>query len=246
MVHREEHNQNFTIIDNVVLQNVNLSFEARGFMAYLLSFPNDWSFSIKGIVKHSGASESVVRRLLAELQAEGYVVINRHVDKSGRVTRWSWDLFETAKTPESTQMLKSPHVEQTTCGKDQMWSEPHVDRPDVVITTCGKSDTIQSTNNNKVLNKQSTKENKGQKRFVPPTVSEVKAYCQERNNGINPEEFIDYYASQGWKKANGRPVVDWKACVRTWEKDRHEAPKPQTIPHNSNPFTELKRREGYI
>ena len=245
MVHREEHNQNFTIIDNVVLQNVNLSFEARGFMAYLLSFPNDWSFSIKGIVKHSGASESVVRRLLAELQAEGYVVINRHVDKSGRVTRWSWDLFETAKTPESTQMLKSPHVEQTTCGKDQMWSEPHVDRPDVVITTCGKSDTIQSTNKYKVLKEQSTKEYKGHRDFVPPTVEEVRDYCLERDNHVNPDAFVDFYTSKGWMVGKNK-MKDWKAAVRTWEKDRKEAPKPQTIPHNSNPFTELKRREGYL
>lgn len=157
MVHREEHNENFTIIDNAVLQNVNLSFEARGFFAYLLSFPNDWSFSIRGIVKHSGTSESVVRRLLGELQAEGYVVINRHIDKSGRVTSWSWDIYEAAKMPHSTQMSKSPDVEITRCGESQMWNAPHVEEPGGGFTTCGETTTIQSTNNNKVLNKQSTK-----------------------------------------------------------------------------------------
>jgi hypothetical protein len=54
-------------------------------------------------------------------------------------------------------------------------------------------------------------------RFVPPTVEEVAEYCKERNNGVDPEHFVAYYASQKWKKANGRPVSDWKACVRTWE-----------------------------
>ena len=251
MVHREEHNESFTIIDNAVLQNVNLSFEARGFMAYLLSFPNDWSFSIAGIVKNSGTSESVVRRLLAELQAEGYIVINRHVDKNGRVTRWSWDLFERSKVPESIQMLKPPDVEFATCGNHQMWNAPHVEEPGGGFTTCGENDTIQSTNNNKVLNNKVLKgqSTKGVKKFTPPTLEEVTAYCHERNNGINPEKFIDYYASQNWKKANGRPISDWKACVRTWEgKDRvHAIPsKPQTIPQTSNPFTELKSREGLI
>lgn len=64
------------------------------------------------------------------------------------------------------------------------------------------------------------------KRFTPPTLEEVKAYCQERKNGVDPEHFIDYYASQGWKKANGQPLKDWKAGVRQWEqKDKQEAVK---------------------
>ena len=56
------------------------------------------------------------------------------------------------------------------------------------------------------------------KRFTPPTVDEVKAYCEERKNNVDAERFVDYYASQKWKKANGQPVADWKACIRTWEK----------------------------
>ena len=62
-------------------------------------------------------------------------------------------------------------------------------------------------------------------RFVPPTIEEVQTYCQERNNNIDPEAFIDYYSSQKWKKANGRPVEDWKACIRTWEKRNKDKPK---------------------
>lgn len=56
-----------------------------------------------------------------------------------------------------------------------------------------------------------------QKRFSPPSLSEVQEYCRERQNSVNPEAFIAYYESQGWKKANGTKVVDWKGCVRTWE-----------------------------
>ena len=59
------------------------------------------------------------------------------------------------------------------------------------------------------------------KRFSPPTIEEVQAYCDERKNGINAEHFVDYYASQNWKKANGRPLEDWKAAVRTWEKNNY-------------------------
>lgn len=56
-------------------------------------------------------------------------------------------------------------------------------------------------------------------RFVPPTVDEVRAYCQERNNGVDPERFHDFYEANGWKQGRGKPIKDWKAAVRTWERN---------------------------
>jgi len=53
-------------------------------------------------------------------------------------------------------------------------------------------------------------------RFVRPTVDEVKAYCLERKNRVNAQEFLDHYEANGWKRGK-TPVADWKACVRTWE-----------------------------
>lgn len=63
---------------------------------------------------------------------------------------------------------------------------------------------------------------KGGKKKVPPTLDEVRAYCLERRNGIDPQAFMDFYEARGWKYGQGRPVVDWKACVRTWEHRRRE------------------------
>ena len=56
------------------------------------------------------------------------------------------------------------------------------------------------------------------KRFKKPTVQEVNEYCIERNNSVNPESFIDFYESNGWKVGKN-PMKDWKACVRPWEKN---------------------------
>lgn len=154
MVHREEHNEGFTQVSNAVLRNVNLSWEARGFLCYLLSLPDDWSFSIKGLVKQTGATEHTIKRLVKELQIEGYVVLTRHTNERGKVTKWTWDIYETGK---KVQMLKSPQVEFTRCGENQMVAEP-----DSGSTTCGKTASIQITNINKELNKQITKENKQQ------------------------------------------------------------------------------------
>lgn len=55
-------------------------------------------------------------------------------------------------------------------------------------------------------------------RFIPPTLDEVKAYCAERKNNIDPQHFIDYYESNGWKVGKN-PMKDWKAAVRTWERN---------------------------
>ena len=54
-------------------------------------------------------------------------------------------------------------------------------------------------------------------RFIKPTVEDIKEYCQERNNQIDPNGFYDFYESKGWKVGN-QPMKDWKACVRTWER----------------------------
>lgn len=62
-------------------------------------------------------------------------------------------------------------------------------------------------------------------RFVKPTVEEIKAYCTERNNGIDAQSFFDFYQSKGWKVGN-TPMKDWKACVRTWERKNKETVTP--------------------
>lgn len=56
------------------------------------------------------------------------------------------------------------------------------------------------------------------KKFTPPSLKAVKAYCEERKNKVDPERFIDYYTSNGWKVGKN-PMKDWKACVRTWERN---------------------------
>ena len=50
-----------------------------------------------------------------------------------------------------------------------------------------------------------------------PTLEDVKAYCSERKNKVDPERWYDYYTSNGWKVGKN-PMKDWKAAVRTWER----------------------------
>lgn len=68
-----------------------------------------------------------------------------------------------------------------------------------------------------------TKESKEGKRnisniFVPPTVEEVKAYCDEKGYSVDPGQFVDFYESKGWLVGKSK-MKDWKASVRTWQRN---------------------------
>jgi DNA-binding transcriptional MerR regulator len=75
------------------------------------------------------------------------------------------------------------------------------------------------TNNQQATNKQLTT-NKNDKKermlFIVPSLQEVSAYCQERNNNVDSQKFFDFYESKGWMVGKNK-MKDWKAAVRTWE-----------------------------
>ena len=58
------------------------------------------------------------------------------------------------------------------------------------------------------------------KRFEKPTLSEIKAYCIERNNKVDAQHFFDHYESNGWKVGKNS-MKNWQAAVRTWEKNNY-------------------------
>jgi hypothetical protein len=84
--------------------------------------------------------------------------------------------------------------------------------------------------------------------FTPPSLEEVKNYCQERKNNVNPEKWLNFYASKGWMIGKNK-MKDWKAAVRTWEDDKGSSPSggkkssgavnqapPSDEDYASNPF----------
>ena len=68
------------------------------------------------------------------------------------------------------------------------------------------------------------------KRFIKPSLDDVRAYCQERQNNVDAERFVDYYEANGWKVGKN-PMKDWKAAVRTWEKSSYNKPIQQSAPN---------------
>ena len=75
-------------------------------------------------------------------------------------------------------------------------------------------------------------------RFTQPTLEEVQAYCVERGNCVDPQRFVDYYSSNGWKVGKN-PMKDWKAAVRTWERNNGTT---VTKPKQNGSYLEILER----
>ena len=96
---------------------------------------------------------------------------------------------------------------------------------------------IDIDNKTNVINKESVKEKSTTSRFIPPTLEQVQAYCLERNNLVDPNKWFDFYQAKGWMVGKNK-MKDWKAAVRTWEKESGFKNNPNE-PNDNGGFTEL-------
>lgn len=70
------------------------------------------------------------------------------------------------------------------------------------------------------------------KRFVKPTLSEIKQYCIERGNKVDAQHFFDHYESNGWKVGKNS-MKNWQAAVRTWERNGYDKPTAKSSKQNA-------------
>lgn len=178
----------------------NSPFDNRSAWIDLLMLANhrdvEMIFDYKPMVVHRGQYLTSVRQLSA---------------------RWSWSknrVLKFLRLLESLKMIERDSNNQRTvltivkyefyqCDWDTNM-DTHVDAG----VDAGMPQTNNVKNEKKKLNNRA---------FVKPSVEEVREYCQQRKNSVDPETFVDFYESKGWKVGKN-PMKDWKACVRTWEK----------------------------
>ena len=84
-------------------------------------------------------------------------------------------------------------------------------------------DNVQSKSNecqtcpSKSKRQSKSQSNKKREAFKTPSLDDVRSYCKERGNKVDPESFVNFYESKGWMVGKNK-MKDWKAAVRTWEK----------------------------
>ena len=83
-VFKIEKNKNYTVMSNYHLRDRNLSYKAKGLLSFMLSLPEDWDYSINGLVAISKEGVKAIRNILQELQRYGYLVIEKKQNEVGQ------------------------------------------------------------------------------------------------------------------------------------------------------------------
>ena len=203
----------FTQVYNEPFRDRNLSLKARGFIVTLLTLGPGWDFSVRGIQTILKENESAIRSVIKELMEAGYC--HRYVikDEKKRIVCWHYAFSEYRR--EWPEEYDGPLPEKPLM-ENPVVEIPQLENPRV--ENRGQYNTERMQDGTDVKRNQSN----NVARFVKPTIEEVRAYCRDRGNTIDPEAFVAYYESKGWKVGTA-PMRDWKAAVITWERRRKES-----------------------
>ena len=209
-IFRVNKTDNYTVMSNYHLRDINLSLKAKGLLSVMLSLPDSWKFSINGIVSICKESESAINSTLKELKKQKYLIIRKisPTKESGGRYDYIYDIYEIPQTIKK----QAPEIQ----GVENQGVENH---PLYKNTNILNTDLL-NTNNN--IYGRAPQKNKNV--FVPPTFEEVEAYSKERGREDLAKKFFDYYTAGDWKDKDGKQVKSWKQRFITWE-GRNEKPK---------------------
>lgn len=213
---RIEKSSNYTTMGNFHLRDKKLSLKAKGLLSVVLSLPPNWDYSVAGLVAIVMEKETVVRSCLKELKEAGYLVIEKE-----RPTKENGGHFNYIYIFYEKSQLLDHKIENSICENLDVESLD-VENLDIEVLDVENQRQINTNilSKDKLSKEELKVDSKKRKVFKKPSVEEVQAYCEERQNSIDPEEFVDFYESKGWVVGKS-PMKDWKAAVRTWEKNSY-------------------------
>ena len=214
-IHRLDKREEFTVVSNAILKDKMLSLKSKAMLITMLSLSDDWKFSVSGLSAITGEGKTAVRACLSELEKAGYLIRKKSTNKNGQFD-YEYDVYESPCT--GLPHTDEPHTD-----------EPHTENRDAYKITNNKILNNKRTNNKRI----NIKGENASQRFIPPTLDEVREYCSERNNSVDPEKFIDYYTANGWKVGRNK-MKDWKASVRTWERNDFNSGNKQQNKYGAN------------
>lgn len=218
--------------------------EEKYFMLYLLTNPHTniigcYEISMKQMERETGYNIDTINRLISRMQDTHGVIRYDAATKEILIVHWHKYNWQKSDKVLKALVYAAASIKSASFRKyiaDTVYIR-YGYRMDI-----SKSDTVTVTDTVTVLdsdnmaadeqrpapapeqpvekpveNQQPVEKPKPKKRFVPPTVEEVAAYCAERHNRINAQHFVDFYTANGWTQGKGKPIKDWRAAVRTWE-----------------------------
>lgn len=195
--------------------------EDRYFYLYLFSNPHTnlcgcYEISIKQIANEIGYNTDTVTNLLRRFEQIHNVI--RYSSDTKEILLLNWHKHNWTSSEKHQQAVKS-EITRIKNKSFQDYLMGVIGGVDTVSIPYGYGTDTSITTTNTIAGSNKT----GSKRFTPPTVEEVREYCEERGNNVDPERFVDFYASKGWRVGN-QSMKDWKAAVRNWERENRSNP----------------------
>ena len=120
-VFRIERTRDYTVMSNHHLRNANLSLKAKGLLSMMLSLPEDWNYTTRGLAKICKEGVDAIGATLRELEGAGYIVRHQRRDKSGRITDTEYVIYEQPQPDMSQPDMSQPDT-----------ASPDTENPDMV------------------------------------------------------------------------------------------------------------------
>ena len=128
-VFRVERNTGYTVMSNHHLRNKELSLKAKGLLSQMLSLPEDWDYTLKGLSLINREKIDAIREAIKELERAGYIVRSRERDEKGRLRGADYVIFEQPQPPTpDLPTLENPTLDNPTQEKPTL-EKPTLENP---------------------------------------------------------------------------------------------------------------------
>ena len=128
-VFRVERNKGYTVMSNHHLRNKELSLKAKGLLSQMLSLPEDWDYTLKGLSLINREKIDAIREAIKELERAGYIVRSRERDEKGRLRGADYVIFEQPQPPTpDLPTLENPTLDNPTQEKPTL-EKPTLENP---------------------------------------------------------------------------------------------------------------------
>lgn len=113
-VFRVEKNSGYTVMSNHHLRNKELTLKAKGLLSQMLSLPDDWDYTLKGLAFINREQIDAIREAVKELETAGYIVRSRERDEKGRLRGADYVIYETPQPASDLPTLENPILDNPT------------------------------------------------------------------------------------------------------------------------------------
>lgn len=134
---RAKHNKDFTQINNAALREKGLSLRARGLLAYMLSFPDEWAFSVNSLSENCGETRYAILTSIAELRREGFLRISQSHTSDGKFNEVTYFVFEKKSFAVSEKNEKNENAKNNI---SPQFEKPQFEKPQSEIQTDKNND----------------------------------------------------------------------------------------------------------